>query len=476
MADQYSVFNPTVDLNPYATQIAEIQRRQRMAQLLQQQGIDPLESQVVGGRVIPISPWQVLAKGLQAGLGAYQGRKADQAAAELQDRMAEEQRTREAEVTAAERGIAGRMFGERYTPPGKPTEVDYDHQLGGTPMPEKPSTLQVSPSATFLPRSIEEAGQRTRESNTLGEITPTAQYRYDPQGALQAAMTPAGVQAMKGNPLLASMLANMVKPKEPEEFGTTPVKGADGHWYMPSKSGRLVRTDIAVPEEKAASGTLLSKLIAERDALPADSPLRATYNAAIRKETQPSPGVTVNYGTPVAGVDEKGNPVFFQPSKEGGQPSIVPGVRPKPEEMNQSQSTAASFADRMLNSNPTLNSLPPVSVASEAVSGIPLVGNTLISAKNRQFKQAEEDFISAVLRKQSGATIQPDEYERERKKYIPLAGDDPKTLENKRKARLIEIEGMKREAGPSYKPSVIVKPTSTNDIFSQADAILGMGR
>lgn len=36
----------------------------------------------------------------------------------------------------------------------------------------------------------------------------------------------------------------------------------------------------------------------------------------------------VSYGTPVAAVDAQGNPVFIQPSKNGGAPAIIPGMRP----------------------------------------------------------------------------------------------------------------------------------------------------
>jgi hypothetical protein len=39
-------------------------------------------------------------------------------------------------------------------------------------------------------------------------------------------------------------------------------------------------------------------------------------------------GVSVSYGAPVAGVGPDGQPVFFQPGRDGGAPAIVPGVRP----------------------------------------------------------------------------------------------------------------------------------------------------
>ena len=59
-----------------------------------------------------------------------------------------------------------------------------------------------------------------------------------------------------------------------------------------------------------------------------------------------------------------------------------------------------------------------------------------------------------------------------------MAGDDAATLEAKRKARASVIEGMKKKAGPAYKPDSVsvgapVSGGSNADIFSQADAILG---
>lgn len=49
------------------------------------------------------------------------------------------------------------------------------------------------------------------------------------------------------------------------------------------------------------------------------------------KTTTHQPATSVSYGAPVAGVDASGNPVFFQPDRGGGQPAIVPGVKPAPQ-------------------------------------------------------------------------------------------------------------------------------------------------
>jgi hypothetical protein len=71
-----------IDYIPYANQQAEIERQRKFAQLLQQQGTEPLESQQVSGIVVPTSPWLGLAKMLQAGLGGYmEGKASDREAA-----------------------------------------------------------------------------------------------------------------------------------------------------------------------------------------------------------------------------------------------------------------------------------------------------------------------------------------------------------------------------------------------------------
>jgi len=73
------------------------------------------------------------------------------------------------------------------------------------------------------------------------------------------------------------------------------------------------------------------------------------------------------------------------------------------------------------------------------------------SENQRLYSQAKENFITAVLRKESGASISPDEFAREDKKYFPQVGDSPKVLEQKQRARDLAIDAMKIQAGPGAK-------------------------
>lgn len=77
--------------SPYEQQIEEMKRRQQMAEMLQQQALQPLESQVApGGMVIPTSPVLGLTKMLQAYMGGKQLRDIEKQRGELSERSTAE--------------------------------------------------------------------------------------------------------------------------------------------------------------------------------------------------------------------------------------------------------------------------------------------------------------------------------------------------------------------------------------------------
>jgi hypothetical protein len=70
--------------NDYGTKLADIKRRQKMAELLAQQGAEPIDVESVGGIPTPISPFQGLAKVLKSGMGGYLAGKASEDEAALE--------------------------------------------------------------------------------------------------------------------------------------------------------------------------------------------------------------------------------------------------------------------------------------------------------------------------------------------------------------------------------------------------------
>jgi hypothetical protein len=70
------------------------------------------------------------------------------------------------------------------------------------------------------------------------------------------------------------------------------------------------------------------------------------------------------------------------------------------------------------------------------------------SSGQQQVDAARKNFITAVLRKESGAAISPTEFATEAKKYFPQPGDSNETIAQKRNARETAIKAMEIQAGP----------------------------
>jgi hypothetical protein len=81
-----------------------------------------------------------------------------------------------------------------------------------------------------------------------------------------------------------------------------------------------------------------------------------------------------------------------------------------------------------------------------------------------RYRQAQEDWVRAKLRKESGAAIGKEEMEREIATYFPQVGEGPEVRAQKRQARAVAVEAMRASAGkatvPSSVPSVEPLPES----------------
>lgn len=140
---------------------------------------------------------------------------------------------------------------------------------------------------------------------------------------------------------------------------------------------------------------------------------------------------TVSYGAPVAGVDTKGNPVFFQPDKAGGAPSIVPGVTPPPKDL------PASTREKLAENTVTLGK---IDAAIAAVRQHPdsfglanVLGDTVQQRRDPQGVTARAmvaDIGSQKLHDRSGASVTASETPR-LKPFIPNVNDHPDTIVQK---------------------------------------------
>ena len=73
---------------------------------------------------------------------------------------------------------------------------------------------------------------------------------------------------------------------------------------------------------------------------------------------------------------------------------------------------------------------------------------TLLQSEAGQlYSQGRDEFINAALRRESGAAIQPSEYERFDKIYFVMPGDTPATITQKQGARKRVVDGFRMTAG-----------------------------
>lgn len=114
------------------------------------------------------------------------------------------------------------------------------------------------------------------------------------------------------------------------------------------------------------------------------------------------------------------------------------------------QAKAEIFGNKMELANKSISDNVGTSLAGKIASGLPL-GNYAQSADYQKYKAASSNFITALLRQESGAAISKTEFDRYEREYMPQPGDGPEVLANKAEARRVAIEGMKKGAGPGYK-------------------------
>jgi len=86
---------------------------------------------------------------------------------------------------------------------------------------------------------------------------------------------------------MAQRLAQMLETPKAEKF-YAPIETADGKLVQFGEGGGKQETGYTAPTRPTA-GSSLSKLIAERNALPPNSPMRVMYDNAIAKETSNAP-------------------------------------------------------------------------------------------------------------------------------------------------------------------------------------------
>jgi len=377
MAEYVSTFRMPSE---YERAAMEARRRQRMAEMLAQQAYNPMEFQ--GAPIPKAAPF---VQGLQAFLTARQLRKAEEA----------EKEAKATESDYAKR-LAGRMGGVSELP-------DY-----GTPEQQMARI------------DAEEAAQRA--SGQLQEVTPTAQYRFNPQEALEMASTEVGTAALKNRPLMAQRLAKMLETPEGEEF-YAPVLGADNKYVQFGKRGGNRVSTIAGPAES--------------------------------KIGKPSPGDF----TPAS---------IAKFATSGNYADLVPIPRPAPvtniNMPSEGERKDAYNLARVVNAASTINAATraePGAVTpglkEATVSALPGVDEASYLAQSPQRQvvtAAQTDMIDALLTLATGAAYTKEQLAGQRAAILPRFGESKESIDAKKKRVRDLATAARIRAGRAWTPEM----------------------
>jgi hypothetical protein len=163
-------------------------------------------------------------------------------------------------------------------------------------------------------------------------------------------------------------------------------------------------------------------------------------------------------------------PQIGQPGQPGQSPQQQMRT-PPPEQLNpytsrgkpmtESQGKDGAFATRMFLAEEVLQSDPSIIKAGmdshnkgvAAVAGtVPFgIGRAFMDDKYKQFEGAADNFVNAVLRRESGAVIRDDEFTRTYKDYIPQPNDSEIVLRQKAERRAAITKDFAMAAGRGYR-------------------------
>ena len=121
------------------------------------------------------------------------------------------------------------------------------------------------------------------------------------------------------------------------------------------------------------------------------------------------------------------------------------------------QTKDALYAKRVVDANPTIDNLSSEITKMNAATYAyyktledTSIGNAFVPDVVKQIRQAQRNFATAVLRRESGASISASEFDTLEKQYFPRPGDDDKTLAQKAQNRLTAQKELIRASGAAY--------------------------
>jgi hypothetical protein len=284
--------------------------------------------------------------------------------------------------------------------------------------------------------------QRNMLNDMAGNMGPPQDFQ--PAALMMAGFDPKQIEMLRGP---------QQKPREPIQRDPTKeliTWGPDG------------KPTVALPAQAEAPKMPTSWQEFE---LAMKNPEFAAYTERM-KRAGAAGGVTLMAPIPVQQAD--GTVTYVQPGNRpgaqaqpvvgaDGKPLVRPGESEKP--LTEGQAKAVLFSSRMQAADRIMSELArkgasttfPGATRNNAVGD---VITAMSPPEQQQLVQAKRDFVNAVLRRESGAVISPEEFANAERQYFPQIGDSRPVIEQKARNRRAAIEGMRADVPKSRQGEV----------------------
>ena len=161
-----------------------------------------------------------------------------------------------------------------------------------------------------------------------------------------------------------------------------------------------------------------------------------------------------------------------------GQPGsyfeFLQGAKAEGKAPTVDQATSGRYSLRMKESGQTIDTLEKEFTKMGLLGqyGNEYKPNFAKSSDIQRLETAQKEFLSGILRKDTGAAVTPEEMKLYGSLYFPVPGDKQKNIDDKRAARQRALEGMVMEAGPALGKDFLSSVKSGAKTYTSVGQIL----
>jgi hypothetical protein len=411
----------------------DISAQRKLAEQLRQQGAEQAQGQMISGHYVAPAWTQQLAKVLQSGLGGY----LEQDASKKEGQYSAEKSKKFADILAGNK--PQQIEGAPTVTTSMPAYTPAQQDQFGSPL----QNVQREPVTTSTPNMTQETPEQQMSRVQPQVLAYMQQYGNTPEG---------------------QYLLGQLNKQDDRAYAHG--EKIDDRNYADTREEKLYnrgRTDKLSDTEADHKWQTIQHQI-ERGEHVEDRDLQFAQQYKLQAQSQGfQAGQQSRSQAFQAGENQKS-----RDSTLANEKLKLDAASAKGKTLTEAQGKAVLYGTRAEEAHKILNDLngkynPMALNAQNSVEGMPAilgggvvsaVGNKMLSPENQKAMQAQRDFVTAVLRQESGATISPSEFDNARKQYFPQPGDSEQVISQKKANRETAINGFSTMSSGAFKPNI----------------------